>query len=62
MIHFKITHAETISRGNNIKKIKVILKVGRKWKGWAGDNYKRTVNIKFEQDWSVGLGAMIDDG
>ena len=31
----------------------------RKWKGLAGDNCKGTVNIEFEQDWSVGLGATL---
>ena len=40
-------------------KAPLILRLGRKWKGLAGDNYKRTLNIEFEQDWSVGLGATL---
>ena len=40
-------------------KVTFILRVGRKWKGRAGDNYKSTLNIEFEQDWSVGLGATL---
>ena len=28
----------------------------------AGDNCKTTLNIEFEQDWSVGLGAKLRDG
>ena len=40
-------------------KISLILSVGRKWKGWTGDNYKSALNIKFEQHWSVGLGATL---
>ena len=28
----------------------------------AGDNCKRTLNMEFEQDWSVGLGATLGDG
>ena len=43
-------------------KVPKILRVGRKWKGRAGDNYKSTLKIKFEQDWSFGLGAMLGDG
>ena len=43
-------------------KISLILRVGRKWKGWAGDNCKCALNIEFEQDWSVGLGATLGDG
>ena len=43
-------------------KVSLILRVGEKWKGLAGDNYKTTLNIEFEQDWSVGLGAMLGDG
>ena len=35
--------------------------VGQKWKGLARDNCKRTLYIKFEQDWSVGLGATLGD-
>ena len=37
----------------------LILRLGRKWKGLAGDNCKRTLNKEFEQDWSVGLGATL---
>ena len=43
-------------------KVSLILRVGRKWKGLAGDNCKTTLNIEFEQDWSVGLGATLGDG
>ena len=42
-------------------KVSLILRVGRKWKGWAGGNCKSAVNIGFEQDCSVGLGAKLDD-
>ena len=39
----------------NLKiRVSLILWVGRKWKGWAGDNCKSvliTINIGFEQDW-----------
>ena len=35
--------------------------MGRKWKGRAGDNFKSTLNVQFEQDWSVGLGAILAD-
>ena len=38
-------------------KVSLILRLGRKWKGLAGDNCKRTLNIEFQQDWTVGLGA-----
>ena len=40
-------------------KLPLILRVGRKWKGLAGDNCKKTLNIEFEQDLSVGLGATL---
>ena len=43
-------------------KVPSILRVGKKWKGLAGDNCKTTLNIEFEQDWSVGLGATLGDG
>ena len=36
--------------------------VGRKWKERAAVNYKSTLIIEFEQDWSVGLGAILADG
>ena len=42
-------------------KASLILNAGRKWKGWAGDNSKSPLNIKYEQDWSVGLGATLGD-
>ena len=34
-------------------KVPLILRVGRKWKGRAGNNYKSTLNIEFEQDGST---------
>ena len=37
------------------------LRVGRKWKGRARDNCKRSLNIEYEQDWSVGLGVTLGD-
>ena len=40
-------------------KVPLILRLGRKWKGLAGDNCKWPVNIEFEQDCSVGLGATL---
>ena len=43
-------------------KVSLILAVGQKWKGLAGDNCKSALNIEFEQDWSVGLGATLGDG
>ena len=43
-------------------KVPLILRVGRKWKGRAGDNYKSTLNIDFEQDWSIGVSATLGDG
>ena len=46
---------------HNIK-VPLILRVGQKWKGLAGDNFKTILNIEFEQDWSVGLGATLGDG
>ena len=36
--------------------------VDQKLKGRARDNCRRALNIEFEQDWSVGLGAMLGDG
>ena len=46
---------------NNLNiKVPVILRLS--WKGLAGDNCKRTLNIEFEQDWSVGLGATLGAG
>ena len=42
--------------------VSLILRVSRKWKGRAGDNYKSNLNIEFDQDWSVGLGATLGDG
>ena len=43
-------------------KVPIILRVGQKWKGLAGDNCKATLNIEFEEDCSDGLGAMLGDG
>ena len=40
----------------------LILRVDRKRKKRARDIYKGTVNIEFERDWSVGLGATLGDG
>ena len=40
-------------------KVSLILRVGRKWKGWAGDNCNSALNIEFEQDCSVALGATL---
>ena len=37
------------------------LRVGRKLKGWARDYCKSALNIEFEQDWSVSLGATLRD-
>ena len=36
--------------------------ISRKCKRRAGDNYKSTLNIECEQDWSFGLGATLGDG
>ena len=33
-----------------------------KTKKWAKDIWKGTLDIKFEQDWSVGLGTMLGGG
>ena len=33
-----------------------------KTKKTAGDIYKRTLDIEFKRDWSIGLGSMIGDG
>ena len=40
----------------------LILGVTRKRKEQAEDICKGTPDIKFEQDWSVGLGAILADG
>ena len=42
-----------------LSKLPLILMVGRKRKKRAGDICKRTLNIEFEQDSSVGLGATL---
>ena len=42
-------------------KVPFILRVGRKWKGRVGHNCERTLNIEFEQDWSVGVSATLGD-
>ena len=43
-------------------KVPLILRVGEKWKGLAGDNCKTTLNIEFEPNLSVALGATLGDG
>ena len=40
----------------------LILGVARKRKEQAKDIYKGTPDIEFEQNWSVGLGAILADG
>ena len=40
----------------------LILGVGEKTNKTARDIYKRTVDIEFERDRSIGLGSMIGDG
>ena len=40
-------------------KVSLILRIGQKLKEWAGDNYKSALNVEFEQDWLVGLGATL---
>ena len=42
-------------------RVSLVLRVGRKWTGRAGDNCKSTLKVEFEQDWSVGLGATLRD-
>ena len=42
-------------------KVSLKLRVGRKWKGLAGNNCESALNIEFEQDWPVGLGATLGD-
>ena len=42
-------------------KVPLLLRIDRKWIGRVGYNCKRTLNIEFEQDWSVGLGATLGD-
>ena len=42
-------------------KVPVILRVSRKLKGRAVDNCKSALNIEFEQDWSIGIGATLGD-
>ena len=42
-------------------KYPLLLRLGRKWKGLAGDMLQDDPNIDFEQDWSVGLGATLWD-
>ena len=36
-----------------------MLRLGRKRKGLGGDNCKTKLNIEFEQDWSVDIGAAL---
>ena len=40
-------------------KVSLVLRAGQKWKGRAGDNYKSTLNIEFEQDWLFTLDATL---
>ena len=42
-------------------KVPLILRVGQKWKGRAGDNYKRILNMEFEHDSSFTLDATLGD-
>ena len=42
-------------------KVLLILRVGRKWKGRAGDNCKSALNIEFESDWSFTLGGTLGE-
>ena len=46
---------------NTFLSVHLILTLGRKWKGRAGDNYKSILNNEFEQDWSLTLGATLGD-
>ena len=43
-------------------KLPLILGVARKWKEQAEDIYKWTPDIEFEQDGSIGLGAILAEG
>ena len=56
-VKFYVCHSVSCS----LCELTLILRVGRKWKVWAGDSCKSTLNIEFEQDWSVGLGAALGD-
>ena len=47
---------------SNLCELPLILWVARKRKKQAEDMCKRTPDIEFEQDWSVGLGAILADG
>ena len=42
--------------------LSLILRVYPKRKGRAGDNCKGILDIECERNWSVGLGATLDDG
>ena len=44
-----------------IIKVHLLLKLVRKLKRRAGDNCKSILNIEFEQDWPVGLGATLGE-
>ena len=39
----------------------LILRVDQKPKKWARDICKGTLDIEYERDWSVSLGATLDD-
>ena len=56
VIPFLVSYETTL----NIK-VSLILRVGRKWKGRAEDNFKSTLNIEFKQDWLVGLCVALRD-
>ena len=46
-----------------LRKLPLILRIGPKYKiKRAGDIYKGTLDIEFEQNWSVGLVATLGDG
>ena len=45
-----------------LRELRLILGVAQKRKEQAEDIYKGTPDIEFEQDWSVGLCAILADG
>ena len=47
---------------NFLCELPLILMVSLKLKEWNGDICKGTLDIKFERDWSVGLGSTFGDG
>ena len=46
----------------NLCELPLILGVARKRKEQVEDIFKETPDAEFEQDWSVGLGAVLADG